>query len=251
MQVVVMQPTYLPWCGYFDLWDQADAFVFLDHVQLVKRSWDVRNKVRTAEGFCFLTVPLVRSTHRSDLTFINSVPDYSQEWNAKHWKTIEMAYGKCPYFDEIAQSLFEVIGGQASTLAELNIEIIKALASTLGIFSGKKIYRSSELLPLHGGKDVLLCSICEKVGATRYLSPLGSMDYINLNSVGGEFQKKGLPLLYQNFSHPEYTQRYSPFVSHMSVIDIIANLGREEALTQIRFSREKPFPFDFVRPQLS
>ena len=44
MRVAIMQPTWLPWMGYFDLIDQVDQFVFLDTVQFSKQSWHCRNR---------------------------------------------------------------------------------------------------------------------------------------------------------------------------------------------------------------
>ena len=48
--VAIMQPTYLPWAGYFALMDSVDTFVILDSVQFSKRSWQQRNQIKTESG---------------------------------------------------------------------------------------------------------------------------------------------------------------------------------------------------------
>ena len=57
MIVSIMQPTYLPWIGYFDLIAKADIFVFLDDVQFSRRSWQQRNRVLLDGKEMMLTIP--------------------------------------------------------------------------------------------------------------------------------------------------------------------------------------------------
>lgn len=40
-----MQPTFLPWFGFFEMINQADLFVFLDDVQISPKSFEVRNRI--------------------------------------------------------------------------------------------------------------------------------------------------------------------------------------------------------------
>ena len=57
-KVAIMQPTYLPWAGYFGLMMASDIFIFLDNVQFEKRGWQQRNQIKTLKGNLFLTVPV-------------------------------------------------------------------------------------------------------------------------------------------------------------------------------------------------
>ena len=58
MNVVILQPSYIPWRGYFDQIRRADLFVFYDDVQYDKRGWRNRNQIKTASGKQWLTVPV-------------------------------------------------------------------------------------------------------------------------------------------------------------------------------------------------
>ena len=58
-KIAIMQPTFLPWIGYFAMIDKVDEFVFFDHVQFEKRSWQQRNKIRTHNGEVWLSVPVL------------------------------------------------------------------------------------------------------------------------------------------------------------------------------------------------
>ena len=73
MRCAIMQPTYLPWAGYFNLISQVDRFVFLDDVQFEKQSWQTRNRILLQGEECLISVP-VRKTRHTD----SRSPD--QQW---------------------------------------------------------------------------------------------------------------------------------------------------------------------------
>ncbi|PYN08619.1 MAG: hypothetical protein DME02_07080 [Candidatus Rokuibacteriota bacterium] len=58
VRVAIHQPQYLPWLGYLAKWAAADLFVFLDSVQYEKNGWQNRNRIKTADGARWLTVPV-------------------------------------------------------------------------------------------------------------------------------------------------------------------------------------------------
>ena len=55
--VAIVQSSYIPWKGYFDLIRAADEFILLDDVQFTKRDWRSRNRIKTKDGLCWLTDP--------------------------------------------------------------------------------------------------------------------------------------------------------------------------------------------------
>ena len=61
-----MQPTFNPWIGYFDLIDYVDKFIFLDDVQLVKRSWQVRNKLKVNNKEYMFSIPVKKLNTRDE-----------------------------------------------------------------------------------------------------------------------------------------------------------------------------------------
>jgi hypothetical protein len=113
----IMQPTYIPWLGYFDLMDSVDSFVFLNDVQWAKWSWQVRNRIKTSQGGLFLTVPIKRGVKSRLETKINEAQINDTEmWREKHLKSIFVAYRKSRYFDEVFPFLETMIGNKSETL---------------------------------------------------------------------------------------------------------------------------------------
>ena len=91
MRIAIMQPTYLPWLGYFELIENCDIFVYLDDVQYVKKSYHSRNKIKTKNGELLLSVPIItkrRFSQKINETCINN----EINWSRKHFKTIDINY---------------------------------------------------------------------------------------------------------------------------------------------------------------
>ena len=82
-----MQPTYLPWIGYFDLIKQSDIFVFLNDVQFSKQSWQVKNRIKNQGKELMLTIPVKKSKLLTNLDSI--LIDNSKPWKKKHLKSIQ------------------------------------------------------------------------------------------------------------------------------------------------------------------
>jgi len=215
-----MQPTYLPWLGYFDLIDKADIFVFLDSVQFDKRSWQQRNRIKTSNGELMLTVPVL-SKSRFEQKICDVMIDNSQKFEKKHFNSIRTNYHKSTYFDIYAKELSEIYRSKHNRLADLNILLIKWLSKKMGITSNFKL---SSQLNVHGFKVDALIDICKKVNGDHYLSPSGSIDYINNSNI---FPKSAIKLSYQTYQHPIYSQLYGEFIPFMSAVDLLFNEGEK------------------------
>ena len=221
MRVAIMQPTYLPWSGYFALMQSVDVFIFLDSVQFAKRSWQQRNQIKTPQGGQWLTVP-VASKGKRDQLICDAELDDSTNFTNTHRKSIENNYAKAPWFDTLAPALLANIE-QKMLLADLNINIIEHCRALLGIETS--LLRSSRLHG-SGAKADLLASLCEEVGATEYISVPGSKDYLGNSRA---FEDIGVPVRYFNYRHPEYPQLFGDFLPYMSVIDMLFNCGDHSA----------------------
>lgn len=216
MKAVIMQPTYLPWVGYFDLLDQADTFIFLDSVQFERQSWQQRNRVRTPDGWQWLTVPVLRRFPQMIFEVrINSATD----WQRKHLATIQQHYAGTPFWDRHREAIGHLYGRPWETLADLNISAIKYIARELGITP--TFVRSSELVAC-GQRVNLLIGLCHEVKADVYLSPEGAATYIEQDN---RFAEEGITLEYHHYTPVPYRQRYSPFIPYLSVIDLLFNEG--------------------------
>lgn len=234
MRIVINQPTYLPWIGYFDLVDQADLFVALDNVQFVKQSWQQRNRIKTANGLQWLTVP-VQFRGRLGQS-IKDVEIRDPDFCRSHLRALELAYRRAPYFAEYFPSLSAVIERRcAGLLSDLNIELIEWALNALGIST--PVVKASSL-GVQGKRTDLLAAICEKVGANEYLSPAGSACY--LLSEQSILKDRGIDVLFHHYEHPEYRQVFSPFEPYASIVDLLFNHG-PESVRVLRQGRRKAY----------
>lgn len=226
----IMQPTYLPWVGYFDLIDRSDCFVILDSVQFAKRSWQQRNRIKTQNGEQMLTVPALtkgRRDQRIDEVEIDPTAGFA----AQHLNAIRFAYAKAPRFAEVFPRLTDALNAPTTKLADLNVQLIRLFMDLLGLKT--PLVRSSTLRAT-GRKVDLLVAICAELGVERYLSPLGSKEYIDENDI---FAARGIELVYHRYKHPEYRQLHGPFLPYMSVLDLLMNEDGPRALEILRSGR--------------
>lgn len=218
MRCVIMQPTYLPWAGYFNLMANADVFVFLDDVQFEKQSWQNRNRILLNGQSHWLTVP-VRRKHLSD-SVNDIVIDDQHNWRHKHLELLRHAYARHPYATEVLKHVNESLAPSITCLSDLNIGFICNTAKALDLYP--RIFRSSEL-GVQGSRSGRLLEICDYLGCNTYLSPRGAADYLAADAV---FENSRVQLEFQDFTARPYSQRGNqPFVSHLSIVDVLANLG--------------------------
>ncbi len=233
MKVAICQPTYLPWIGYFDLIDQADVFVLLDDVQFKKRSWQQRNLIKTPTGLQWLTVPIVVGGRSGQLIKDVQIKDV-QFWR-DHCRTIELNYRRSEGFDSYFDPLVSHLSGTGALLVDLNIPLIEWIVDVLGI---KTRVIVSSTLRQTGKRTELLANICRTLGATQYISPLGSAAY--LLDEQDLMLDQGIDVVFQNFEHPEYRQLFPPFLPFASVIDLIFNQG-DRSLEILQSGRRESF----------
>lgn len=213
-----MQPTYLPYLGYFHLIAASDVFVFLDDVQFARRSWQSRNRILGAGGEVMLTVPVQK--HDRDTPICAIQISETEAWRDRHLASIRHAYAKRPHFAE-ALTYLEAALATTGTLAELNRTLIETAARNLGL---KTEFRNASDLAQPGHRSEHLLAICRAVNATDYLSPMGSRDYMIEDGV---FATAAFPVAFQGFAEVGYPQGREPFTPYMAFIDAVANLGWE------------------------
>jgi hypothetical protein len=215
VKVAIHQPQYLPWLGYLDKLDAADVFIVLDTVQFRKHEWQNRNRIRTKDGWQWLTVPVIdRFPERIDQVETNGRID----WQRKHAQALKLHYGKAAHWDFAGPDVLAVLEKPWGRLSELNVALIDLLAQKLGIATPRLL--ASRLSAREEPTDRLI-DLCHAVGGTVYLAGRQGPAYMELE----RFREAGIEVQVQDYRHPEYVQRYAPFVSHLSVIDLLANQG--------------------------
>jgi hypothetical protein len=217
--IAIMQPTFLPWIGYFGMIEQSEKFVFLDSVQFAKRSWQQRNRLKSPKGELLVTVPVLNKGLSEQL--INEVkinPD--ETFSKKFINSLTANYAKAPFFKNYISEITAILENEKNSLCELNIKLITWAMSILSI-STDKLMRSSEMKAT-GKKADLLLHICQELQATKYISAPGSKDYLEEASI---FEKNGVQIIYHAYEHPTYPQLHGDFLSHLGILDLIFNCG--------------------------
>jgi hypothetical protein len=221
MTCAIMQPTFIPWAGYFNLIAQSSVFIFLDNVQLSKQSWQVRNNILLHGRQCWLTLPTRR------LTLSQKIMDVElhnkSSWKRKQLTTLEHSYSKKPHGKAVLRLMKHIFSKPLTNLADQNILIIKSFSKKLGL--SPKFVRASEI-SIDGQRSEKLLQMCSYFNCKTYISPQGAKKYIDEDGV---FENSPIKLVYQDYYPTPYDQGNSgSFVSHLSIVDVVANIGFEE-----------------------
>lgn len=222
MRCVILQPSYIPWRGYFDQIAQADVFVFYDNVQYDKHGWRNRNRIKTHQGAQWLTIPVhPRDSANQPLPIHRVEIDWRQPWSHKHWATIYQTYRKAPFFRRYQAILEDFYQRHDQYLADFTIELTIALSAELGINQTRFIRAST--LEVTGNKTDRLINILTMLGATEYISGPSAKVYLEEE----KFLSHGIDLRYMVYNYPEYTQLYPPYDPQVSVLDLMFMMGPE------------------------
>ncbi|WP_375761265.1 WbqC family protein [Corallococcus exercitus] len=215
--VAILQSNYLPWKGYFDIIHDVDTFIFYDDVQYTHSDWRNRNRVKTAQGPLWLTVPVGSRTDRR----ICDVRIEDAAWARRHWQTLRHQYGRAPHFAWVAPLLQEVYLERSWThLSELNQFLVQRIARDfLGLTTR---FRDSREWTLQGAKEARILELLRQAGATHYVSGPSARDYLRQES----FDAAGIVLTYKDYAgYPEYPQAHPPFEHAVTVLDVLVHMG--------------------------
>jgi hypothetical protein len=220
MNCVILQPSYIPWRGFFHQIQRADLFVFYDDVQYDKRGWRNRNQLKTSSGKKWLSIPVNSSGAQTERIPISQIRiSWEKDWGKEHLLFVQHNYARAPYFKHYEPVLRSFFQRRDEFLADLTTELTIALARELGIHHTRFI-RSSEL-NASGEKTDRLIDVLKKVGASHYISGPAARDYIEPD----KFEKSGISLEYMDYNYPEYPQLYPPFDPFVSVLDLLFMTG--------------------------
>ena len=219
---VILQPSYIPWRGYFHQILKSDIFVFYDDVQYDKRGWRNRNRIKTPSGTQWLTIPVNSHGAQNEHIPINQIHiSWERPWNEEHWRTIEYAYHKAPFFSQFAPIIREFYSKHAVLLADFTIETTIRLSQVLDI-SHTRFLRSSSLA-VEGRKTDRLVNILKTLDADHYISGPSARDYIEPQI----FETAGIELEFMEYNYIEYPQLYPPYDPQVSILDLLFNTGPE------------------------
>lgn len=216
--VAVLQSNYIPWKGYFDIIHDVDTFIFYDDVQFTKNDWRNRNRIKTAQGLQWLSVPVGQDIRRT----IREVEIPDARWQRKHFESLRQNYGKAPHFTFVLPLLEETyLKTTWTTLSSLNHFLVTSISELLGI---RTRFEDCGRYTLAGARQERLLSLLEAAGATTYVSGPSGSDYMDV----AEFEKRGIKVVFKDYSrYPEYPQFHPPFEHRVSVLDLLFHTGPE------------------------
>jgi hypothetical protein len=222
LKCVILQPSYIPWRGYFHQIQKADVFVFYDDVQYDDRGWRNRNRIKTERGVRWLTVPVKSRGNQVENIPIKDISiAWDRPWAEKHWTSIRHAYGKAPFFKRYAPLVESFYRRHDQRLADLTIDTSIALAAELGLRSTR--FLRSSALPASGAKTDRLLSLLRAVGSDHYISGPSARDYIDQRKL----DEARVTVEYMEYDYPEYGQLHPPYDGAVSILDLLFMKGPE------------------------
>jgi hypothetical protein len=231
MILAAHQPQYLSYPGVFDKMDRADVFVFLDNVQYIRRGFINRNRLRTREGWTYITLPV----HSEYTSRIWEVVPVQSDWIAKHEKTISLLYGRSKYFDRLSGFWSVLDEVQNTSLAIINsrttLEIAKVLGIKMTVVSERELHLSEEEC---ASADLRLITLCKRLGCDTYLAGSSGRNYMDLQL----WERHGLQVQWRDFQLEPYKQLFPGWVENLSTVDLMLCLP--DPLEHMRRSRSFP-----------
>lgn len=216
--VVIHQPDFMPYLGFFHRFLHADFYVALDHVQFVygSRAWTHRDKIKTAQGEKWLTLSVKKAPRDTAINQIELSTD--TDWRQDNLRLLHQNYHQAPYYAELMPEIERLYARPCNLLRDFNMALIEVLMDILDVRIPWVC--SGDLYPV-GTKNELLVDLLQKVSATHYLSGVGARDYFD----PAPFARADIEVIWQDFTHPVYQQQFGEFVPYLSALDVLLNHG--------------------------
>ncbi|MEW6278784.1 MAG: WbqC family protein [Candidatus Eremiobacterota bacterium] len=212
MKVVILQPGYLPWLGYFDQMARCDRFVVYDDVQYDRHGWRNRNRIKTSQGVRWLTVPVLRA----ERPLIRDARVGPGSWARRHLMTLQQSHSRAPHAASVLHRLAPLYERPWTFLLDLDLAVCEVLRELLGLKT--PLVLASDL-KVEGGRCQRLVEMCRRLQADTYLTGRAARAYLDESL----FAAQGIRVEYQDYQHPIYPQLHGDFVPYLSVVDLLVN----------------------------
>jgi hypothetical protein len=210
---------FLPWRGIFEQIKLADVYVHYDDVQYpLGRSFMNRVQVKTPNGIQWLTVPVKKSGKEPQL-IKDVVIDDTQDWRSLHLKILKHMYGKSPFYKDMFSLVTSIYSFETNLLSDMNIYGIELIAKYFNI--SPRFLRSSEL-NIYSHSSEKLLEVMLKLTSKIYITGHGALNYLDYDL----FERNGIQVEYIDYCCTPYPQSYGDFTPYVSILDLIANTGK-------------------------
>lgn len=215
--ITILQPSFVPYLGFFSLASKCNIWIHLDNVQYTKRDWRNRNYLAGRNGKFQITIPVLSNNSK----IIKDVKiDYSTSWSKKIIRSIFLNYKKCFFFQEYFYDIENIFNKKYSFLIDINLDFFNFFCQILKI--QPKIFFASESKVPDRGKSEYLMDLCLKYKATQFNEGIKGKKFLKDNI----FREKNIKVNFFNYQITEYKQsNTSSFIPYLSIIDTVMNLG--------------------------
>jgi hypothetical protein len=213
MKVAIMQPYFLPYPGYFQLFAAVDVFVVYDNIKYVKSGWINRNRLcRNGEAATF-SLPLKHASDSLDVRERELAAAFDPD---KLLNQFRGAYGQAPQFARVFAWLEQVVRHGERNLFRYLEHSIRAACDLLAV--GTEIRTSSDIAIDHTlKKQDKVLALCRAAGARTYVNAIGGTDLYDKE----EFRRQGIELQFLRSKPFEYPQLEPAFVPSLSIVDAL------------------------------
>lgn len=229
--VGILQPSYIPWLGAFDMLAACDIWIFYDDVQYNRRSFRNRNRIKTIRGAEYLTVPVEKQPRDTPTNAIR-IAEVSP-WAEHHLSKLRESYSSCPGFSRVQGVLADAFERRGALLVDLNTDLMRTFADLLGL--QPSFLNASDLGASGRGQERIL-ELCRSVGATTYVNGAAGRDLYDPDT----FRDAGIELVFHEYEHPRYEQPHGEFIDHLSIVDLLMTYEPSHALEILRRGSNLP-----------
>jgi hypothetical protein len=228
VKVVIHQPDFLPYLGFFHRLLYCDEFLVLDNVQFVKgskESWQHRDKIKGPQGEAWITVGVESPKFGSKINEVKLRDDLA--WRLRILQQIDQYYRGSEYLKELFPILEKIINFPSISLSEFNWHSIEVL---MDLFQIKVPIRWASQMQAQGKNNDLVVNLLKEVGANEYLSGVGARSYFKAEP----FDNAVIKVYWQEFRPLRYRQLHGEFIPYLSSIDLLLNVGIENSRKLLR-----------------
>ena len=206
LKAVLLHPSYfLTSQSLAAIAQYGEKIVFEKHDNFQKQTYRSRCCIATDQGKLNLSLPVKHQKNiRQRYSEVRSEEVF--DWNKQHLKSITTAYRTSPYFEFFEREFKELFTSSAVDLFEHNLEITKYLCDQFRIAFPDKFTESYQKINSNPGvldlRHLIFC--------------------------------KGSSIAVEEKGYPQVFEERTGFLSNLSAIDLLFNLGPRHGLDYLR-----------------
>lgn len=215
MKIGIMQPYFFPYLGYWQLMNEVDTYVIFDDVAYIKRGWINRNQIKLNGTSHRIGIQIQKASQNKKINELYLFRDEKETNNLI--KSMELAYKKAPYYNQVTNLLRDVLDYEDNNLAVFLTYSIRRVAEYLGINPHFIISSEIEKDEKLKAQDKII-DICTRLGGDTYINAIGGRDLYTPE----KFASKGIELLFLEMDRTvEYPQGKGAFIPNLSILDVM------------------------------